>query len=304
MTDWLLRAALAAAAAWVGAGALVAWRLNRFPARHRIPPPVTPESLGVPATTVRFAARDGHPLEAWFVPARSPRGAIVVALHGYRGSRADVLEIGAALWRAGFGVLAPDFRGRGGSGRTAVTLGAHEVHDLAGTLAWLRENAPGSPVGLLGYSMGAAVALMEGGRHPEVRAIASDCGYVSQAALLEHRLRGRFGPAGTLALPAAAVVHRLLWRRPAFDRVEPIRHAAEWRGRGLLFIGAGCDVTVDPEDALRLFDAAPRPKMLWLERGAEHCSVRHGDPDRYERIAVQFFRRYLEVEPAGEPEAA
>jgi hypothetical protein len=33
--------------------------------------------------------------------------------------------------------------------------------------------------------------------------------------------------------------------------------------------------------------------MLWLEREAAHCGVRQGDPERYERIAVHFFRRYL-----------
>jgi pimeloyl-ACP methyl ester carboxylesterase len=303
VTGWLLPSAFAALLDWLAAGLFVAWRLNRFPERHRRLSSVTPEALGVPARTVRFPARDGHPIEAWFLAPASAGGPLVVVLHGYRGARGNVLEVGAALWRAGFGVLVPDFRGRGGSGRVPVTLGAHEVHDVAGTLAWLRANAPGSPVGLLGYSMGAAVALMEGGRHPEVRAIACDCCYVTQSAVLEHGLRGRFGRGGLLVLPAAALFHRLVWRRPPFERVAPIRHAAEWRGRGLLFIGAGRDATVEPGDARRLFDAAPPPKMLWLEREAAHCGVRQSDPERYERIAVHFFRRYLGDGASGGSEA-
>lgn len=304
MASWFLGGVLGVVLAWLAAGLSVAWLLNRFPARHRRLSPITPWSLGVPARTVRFPARDGHGLEAWFLAPRSARGPVVVALHGYRGSRGDVLQVGVALWREGFGVLAPDFRGRGGSGRAPLSLGVREVDDLAGALAWLREVSPGSLVGLLGYSMGAAVALMEGGRHPEVRAIASDCGYVTQAAVLSHRLRERLGPGGVLLLPPAALFHRLLWRRPPFDRVAPIRHAHEWAGRALLFIGAGRDLTVAPDDARQLFDAAPEPKILLLERDAAHCRVHAHDPDRYERIAVHFFRRYLEGGGAGKPEAA
>jgi dipeptidyl aminopeptidase/acylaminoacyl peptidase len=282
------------AAAYLSAGLFVSWRVNRFPSHLRKGFAFTPWELRVPFRAVRFRAADGVELGAWFLPAADPAAPVVVALHGYRGNRADVLGVGSSLWRRGYAVLLLDFRGRGSSERRRIGMGAWETKDLAAALEWLRTEVPGCAVGLLGYSMGGAVALMEGGRHPEVRAIAVDCAYASQADVLSYGIERLIRLRGDFLLPAAALFHRG-WGQPHYRRVMPLAHAAEWRGRAVFFIGAEADQTVAPGDTRRLFEAAPTPKLLWIARGAPHCGAYFQDRDRYCRLVGQFFDHYLEA---------
>lgn len=295
-----LRAALGVGAlSYLGGGLFVCWRLNRFPARMRKQFTMSPWELQVSAETLRLRTRDGIELEAWFMPPAQRGAPLVVALHGYRGERSELLGIGSSLWRRGYGVLLLDFRGRGASGRQRISMGAWEVNDLLAALEWVRRTMPGAPVGLLGYSMGAAVALMEGGRHAEVRAIVADCAYSSQAGVVSYGVKRLTRLRGDFILPVAALFHRG-YRRPAFEQVIPIAHAREWSGKALFFIGAERDQTVDPGDTRRLFEAAPEPKVLWMPRGASHCGAYFQDRERYCRLVGQFFENYLGA-PGAEP---
>jgi uncharacterized protein len=294
------RLALRAVRAALGVGALsylfgglfVSWRLNRFPPAMRRRFGMSPWELQVPAESLQLLTRDGVQIEAWHMPAREPGAPLIVALHGYRGDRSEVLGISTYLWRRGFGVLVPDFRGRGTSQPGRISMGAWEVNDLAAVLEWIRETRPEVPVGLVGYSMGAAVALMEGGRHANVGAIVADCAYATQAGVLSYGVQRLIRLRGDFILPAAALFHRG-YRRPGFGRVEPIAHAAEWRGKALFFIGAESDQTVSPDDSRLLFEAAPEPKVLWMVKGAPHCGAYFQDRPRYCRMVAQFFDNYL-----------
>jgi alpha-beta hydrolase superfamily lysophospholipase len=222
-------------------------------------------------------------------------------LHGYRGDRSEVLGISSYLWRRGFGVVVPDFRGRGSSQPGPISMGAWEVHDLAAVLEWIAETHPGVPVGIVGYSMGASVALMEAGRHANVKAIVADCAYATQAGVLSYGVQRLTRLRGDFILPAAALFHRG-YGRPGFGRVEPIAHAASWRGKALFFIGAEADQTVSPDDSWKLFEAASEPKALWMAKGASHCGAYFQDRPRYCRLVAQFFEHFLrERGPNAEP---
>lgn len=277
---------------YLGGGLFVCWRLNRFPRGMRRAFTMSPWELQVPARTVRIRTRDGVELGAWYLPAESREAPVVVALHGYRGNRAELLGIGSSLWRRGYGVLLLDFRGRGSSQPQRISMGAWEVNDLSAALAWIGETCPRAPIGVIGYSMGGAVALMEGGRHPAVKAIVADCAYASQAGVLSYGIQRLIRLRGDFILPAAALFHRG-YGRPGFGRVAPIAHSTEWRGKALFFIGGAKDELVSPDDTRRLFEAAPEPKLLWMVRDAPHCGAYFRDRERYCRLVGQFFDRCL-----------
>lgn len=286
------------ALAYLCAGLFVSWRLNRFPARMRRALTMTPWELLIREESLRLTTADGVELGAWFLPAVDPAAPVLIGLHGYRGQRSELLGIGSYLWRRGYGVMLLDFRGRGSSQSERISMGAWEVNDLAAALEWVRRTRPGVPVGLIGYSMGGAVALMEGGRHEEVRAIVADCAYASQAGVLSYGVKRLVRLRGDFILPAAALFHRGAGR-PRFAEVAPLAHSREWRGRALFFIGAEADQTVAPDDTRLLFEAAPEPKLMWLVRGAGHCGAYFENRERYCRLVGQFFDHYLrEEEPA------
>lgn len=288
------------ALSYFAGGLFVSWRLNRFPPSMRKRYAMTPWELQVTYESVRLVTEDGVELAAWHLPAADPSAPVAVALHGYRGERSEVLGISSYLWRHGYRVMMPDFRGRGGSGRERISMGAWEVRDLAAVLDWVGERYPRSPIGLVGYSMGGAVALMEGGRHEGVKAMVTDCAYATQSSVLSYGVKRLIRLRGDFILPAAALFHRS-YRRPAFGEVAPIDHAPEWRGKALFFIGSPEDDMVSPDDARRLFEAASEPKALWMVRGASHCGAYFVDRPRYCRLVHQFLDHYLLERPDGRP---
>lgn len=107
-----------------------------------------------------FAAPDGLTLfrRAW-LPDRAARVLLVVHGFGEHSGRYD--ELGAWFAARGCAVHALDHRGHGRSGgpRTHVDRFDQLLDDLSTFHALVRDEHPGSPVTLLGHSMGGLIAL-------------------------------------------------------------------------------------------------------------------------------------------------
>ena len=71
-----------------------------------------------------------------------------------------------------------DFRYFGRSGGTYSTAGAKEVEDLNAAVQFLKSRGV-QEVGVWGFSMGGAVALMAAPQRPEIKAVASEASYAS-----------------------------------------------------------------------------------------------------------------------------
>lgn len=131
-------------------------------------PHATPAGLGprVPGDSAVFKSFDGAelPMSVWATDGR-PRG-VVVALHGFD-DYARAFEIAGPFW-ARFGVMtyAVDQRGFGRApGRGAWPGDEALIEDLRALCEEVRGRHPDTPVGVVGESMGGAVAI---------RAFASD----------------------------------------------------------------------------------------------------------------------------------
>ena len=192
-------ASLAALASWVTARRITAPgpREDKF---------VTPWELDIPYEEVAFPTEDGLLLRGWWLPASAAKRT-VVALHGHRGARHHCVGIGAALWRRGSNVLLFDHRGRGSSEGDMVSLGYFETLDALAAVEYSLARAPGLPLGLIGYSMGAAVAVMTAGRDERVGAVVADSPFASERSLVRFLLGRQLGP---LRAPVAALTERLL----------------------------------------------------------------------------------------------
>jgi len=206
---------------------------------------VTPWEFGIPYEEVGFSTEDGLLLRGWWLPAAEAKRT-VIALHGHRGARHHCVGIGAAVWRRGANVLLFDHRGRGSSEGELMSLGHFETADAA-AVGYALSRAPGLPLGLIGYSMGAAVALISAARDEHVGAVVADLPFASERKLVRALLRRQAGP---LHRPIVALSERLLPYDPG--GVDPLRQVAKVAPRPCLFIHGLLDKTCDPEDSVRL----------------------------------------------------
>jgi pimeloyl-ACP methyl ester carboxylesterase len=288
---------------WLLLGWLGAWRLNRS---HALYPDVsftfTPWELGVEHEDVEFTTADGVTLKGWFL-ARPGTSRTVVSLHGYRGHMAQLLGISTLLWKAGFNVLLFDFRGRGRSGTAPISMGLWERSDLDAALDLVTRRIEGARIGLLGYSMGAVVAVY-GGADPRVRALVLDSCFTSFREVLEEMasrearrfMGGRID--GRAFLPAMEWWHRRRGK-PAFAEVAPIQVAKGLSSKPVLVIQGDRDATVPPAHGERL--AAEAGAQLWRVPGAHHCGAYFVDRAAYAARVTGFFETHLgEDAGAGE----
>jgi dipeptidyl aminopeptidase/acylaminoacyl peptidase len=263
----------------------------------------TPFETGVDWEDVRFSTEGGVPLYGWLLT-QAPDAPAILACGGYRGRRADLLGISSSLWRAGFTVLLFDYRGHGDEdGETPVTLGFRELADARAAWRYLRERRPNAPTGVIGFSMGAAIAIMLAAREPEVRAVWADSPFTSQRDILRSRMAARLGLGpGPHTEPLARLVLRLLderlRRRLGFrlDDVHPLRDVAGVAPRALYLVHGEADAVV-PADHGRQLAAAARaagvPLETWFLPDVSHCGAYFLDRDEYCRRAISFFRTHV-----------
>ena len=103
--------------------------------------------------------RSGSTIHGWFIPGQKGAGAIVL-MHGVRANRLAMVGRARFLSRAGYTVLLFDFQAHGESPGAHITFGYLERRDAVAAVRFMRANAPGEKVGVIGVSMGGAAALL------------------------------------------------------------------------------------------------------------------------------------------------
>ncbi len=143
---------------------------------------ITPKDLGLNYEEVSFTTADDIKLVGWFIPsfAKAMEGKpapTIILLHGYPADKGDILPIMSLLQKK-YNLLLFDFRYLGQSEGKYSTAGAKEVEDLLTAINFLKSRGI-SEVGIWGFSMGGAVALMTAPRAPEIKVIISESSYAS-----------------------------------------------------------------------------------------------------------------------------
>ncbi|MFT5222701.1 MAG: alpha-beta hydrolase superfamily lysophospholipase [Glaciecola sp.] len=119
---------------------------------------VMPSHHGLDSETVTLEAVDGTPLHAWFVAA-APGAPVVVLVHGYGSHGGDLLGVAKQLQDGGLATLLLDVRGHGRSPWNQRPSPEVFSEDLGAAIDWAVTHSGGSPVALLGHSMGGSAAI-------------------------------------------------------------------------------------------------------------------------------------------------
>ena len=153
----------------------------------RIISSITPRDLKMDYQDVSFKTADGLTLRGWYIPSAKSTEKTLILLHGYPADKGNILPAQAFL-HEDFNLLLFDFRYLGKSEGSYSTAGAKEVEDLLAAIQFLKTRGI-KEVGVWGFSMGGAVALMAIEKAPEIRAVISESSYASLAAMALELLR-------------------------------------------------------------------------------------------------------------------
>jgi fermentation-respiration switch protein FrsA (DUF1100 family) len=256
----------------------------------------TPSDYGLPYENVSFPSLDGIALRGWFVPAPNPRGAVIFC-HGYAGSKAPDLSYVSQFRARGYHVLLFDFRAHGESDGNRSSLVYFERQDLLGAIAYLQQKGI-CQVGLLGFSMGAAVAIATAPLSEAVRAVIADSGFAELKTILATYMQNKGMPRALASLMSRLIV----WTAGqclgcSLPESDPLRWVSRLAPRPLFLIHGERDRSIPVSDAYRLYEAASQPKELWIAPGADHRCIDQLYPNEYITRVLAFFDKWLTSQP-------
>ncbi len=224
--------------------------------------------------------------------------ATIVLCHGMMSAKEGTKQKAFAqvFEESGLSVLRFDFSFCGESeGRFEEITFVQEVDDLRAAVRCVRERG-GNPVGLLGSSMGGAVALLYASEDPSIEALVT-LAAVGQPAGIADRMEdlkrktqewkdegvqlGAEGEPGEKFFEDA--------------RRQDVLGAARRLSAPLLVMHGGADEVVSVEEAYAIHANAGGPKALKVLPGGDHRFTRPEDLEEVLNAARDWFKKYLKV---------
>jgi len=313
-----------AAGGYIGVSTALASGLVRT---TRVRPDNAPDSVGLDYRDVSFTSRGGDAdLSGWLVRPQSEnegapgggtgdevdagpseaggRGISWIAMvHGDDTSHSDskigMLNIARALSLRGFGILMFDMRGQGDSPTAVSSSGYYERLDLQGASDYLVSNgADRSRIGVLGFALGGAVALLAGSNPNNFGAVVCDSAFADLSLVLKGSMTGVKRPL-TLWFPGMRFMAKALYGIDIAD-VSPARAIA--RSDTPVLVIHGEEDGVIPVEHARLLGRAigasfdeieSGEETVWTVPGAGHTGAFRTQPEIYIDKVATFFERHL-----------
>ncbi len=267
---------------------------NTHPPRYQLHVP--PSVYNAEYEEVRITTEDGVNLTGWIIKPPHPRvpAPAIIMCHGVGANKSDFTELAASLARRGYYMLLFDFRAHGESGGSRTSLGYHEQKDVAAAVGILR-NRPGidmKRIGIYGFSMGAATAILAAARSGAFSAVVADSSFTSL------RDQARAAITGFYHLPSfpfvdLAVIGYELYFQTSVKHVSPVAVIGSLSPVPILIIAGEGDKLISADNGRSLYAAAGEPRELWFVRGAGHGGTLAAAGNEYERRVGEFFDKQL-----------
>lgn len=244
---------------------------------------------------VDFQADDGMKLAGIYL--QGSNNATIILLHGYGRCKEQMLPQASFLNKAGYNIFMFDFRGSGESGGKYITFGQREQLDLSGAVRYLKtkNQVNINKLGLLGFSMGGAVAMMKSGDLPELKAIVISSTYAHFKTVIwqnfQEYLKGfPFFPLGYFVLWIIKFRTGIY-----YPQINPVKFLDKLKARPLMIIHGMHDKKIPLEHAMEFYEKAPWLKEFWLASAASHDDLYSITKNEYESKVLNFFQKYLLV---------
>ena len=234
-----------------------------------------PEDLGLVAEHFKLPVADSLLLDAYYMPPPSIDSTkpTVILLHGIGGNKESWVQTAAMLGAWGYPCLLYDARAHGQSDGQYYTLGYYEKHDVSAAIDWLTAHHPSSKVGVMGNSMGGAVALQALALEPRLNFGIVECAFTDLHSVI-HAYQTRYAQGIHFEdLTDASLVKAGEIARFDPQQVCPVCDAAKIT-QPILLIHGSKDINIDPKSMDAIYDAlASEHKEKIRVDGADHYSI-------------------------------
>ena len=265
---------------------------------ERNPVEGNPADLGLDYEDIEFPSSDDELImHGWYLPCPDSEQ-VIIMLHGADGNRAspsvDMLGIAAELVANGYSILMFDMRGHGESEGDRLSAGYHERKDLLGALDYVQE-VGFKHIGVLGFSMGAATALLTAAENTDIDCVVADSSFADMTGIIEREFTERTGFPGFLLPPVIFMVN--IMYGVDFNAVKPVESVPDIAPRPVLFIHGEEDTFTPLEHAHRLINASQNPQdELWIAPNATHVRTYVNNRTEYINRVIAFFDEALKQE--------
>lgn len=274
---------------WLGSSYLVA---RYFVSRYG-PPYVEkmPVLEGMTFKEHRLTTRDQQTIGSWYVegPAGSP---IVLLVHGHHGDRSASLSRTQLFHELGCGCMLITMRAHGDSTGDLDDFGYGGRFDVMAAIEFLKKQAPGRPILLVGASAGAAaVCFAAGEQGVEVNGVVMEQPYLDLQTAIKRRT-DLFLPS---ALSYVAYTGLLMMGKvvlPHYDEISPFHAVIRIPIKVPIWILAGGkDTRAYPEEAKAIYERVSHHAVLTVFSEAGHVSLLESDPQKYRSQAKEWVER-------------
>ena len=218
---------------------------------------------------------------------------VVILAHGFFNNKDVYLfqEIAKEIGKH-YDVVAFDFRGHGkSSGFFSWT--SRENADLQAVLAYVKDFRYDA-VGLMGFSLGAVVSLIEAAQNQDIKTV------ISVSAPSDFwKIDYRFWESGMwddlkLNIGFKGKGKRVIPGNPFETKITPISIVDQIAPRSVLFIHGSEDWLVKPRHSKELYKKANDPKQIEIIKGGGHAEKIFDDhPEVFMKICLDWFKEHL-----------
>ena len=222
---------------------------------------------------------------------------VVILVHGIRGNYFDLMPVASRYLKDGYNVIMYNQRQSGQTGGKNSTFGLYEKFDLEEVATVARRIYRGGLVGVHGFSMGAATAIMQSELNEQndlVDFYIFDAPFHTMASAVEMSIRNKQTtkiPLGFVTFSGDAFLR--LRKRISYKDIAPvdiIHHST----RPMLLIHGEQDTVTCPNGSRQLFAAISHNKRrLEIFEDGGHCTNHTDYEDDYFERVHRFIADYL-----------
>lgn len=231
-------------------------------------------------------------LKAWFTKTKKDTsGRTLILLHDVGQSKWNLISIAKYFDSLGYNLLLPDMRAHGLSTGKFCTYGYHEKYDVQAMLQYLKKRTDVKKIGVVGFSMGAAVAIQTAAMDTTIKAIVLQNPYKDLRSATRDYGRKTLSVLSDIMFPLVA---KSTEKQAKFklDEVDMIRDIKKVH-IPTLFILSENDNDVPFARSNYVYLNANNPKTLWKVPEAQHFNILHLAAKTYFAKTDSFFKKHL-----------